>query len=189
VNRAASSVATATSGKASQGFSPLIGNNAKVLILGSLPSRQSLEQQEYYANPRNAFWRIMGELTSLHLRDTYSDRCNTLILHGLSLWDVLKSSVRPGSLDSAIELASARENDFREFLTRHKEIKLIGFNGKKSRQLFDQLVLKSWSLPRAVELVNLPSSSPANAAMSFEKKLECWSVVAAYLDPVNPLQN
>ena len=97
--------------------------------------------------------------------------------------------MRPGSLDSAIELASARENDFRSFLARHKEIRLIGFNGRKSRQLFDQLVLKSWSLPHAVELVNLPSSSPANAAMSFEKKLELWSVVATYLDPVDPLQD
>jgi hypoxanthine-DNA glycosylase len=173
--------ATETHSAASQGFSPVIGDHARVLILGSLPSQQSLLQQEYYANPRNVFWRIMGDMLSFSSNGLYEHRCNELINKGVSLWDVLKSSVRPGSLDSAIEVASAEENDFPDLLERHSEIQLIGFNGVKSRQLFDRLVLKSWSLPNGVELVNLPSSSPAHAAMSFETKLELWSVIRAHV--------
>ena len=164
----------------SKGFSPVIGSNARVMILGSLPSQQSLIQQEYYANPRNVFWRIMGEITSIKCSDAYETRCGELINHGFALWDVLKSSVRPGSLDSSIEVRSARENDFAGLLAQHREIKLIAFNGMKSRQLFDQLVLKSFSLPNGVELVNLPSSSPAHAAMSFETKRELWSVIGTH---------
>lgn len=164
----------------SRGFSPVIGSNARVLILGSLPSQQSLIQQEYYANPRNAFWRIMREITSIKYSDAYEARCNGLINHRFALWDVLKSSLRPGSLDSSIEVKSAKENDFAGLLAQHREIKLIAFNGMKSRQLFDQLVLKSFSLPNGVELVNLPSSSPAYAAMSFETKLELWSVIGTH---------
>ncbi len=168
---------------ASQGLPPVIGSNAKVLILGSLPSRQSLLEQEYYANPRNAFWRIMGEIVSLRNTDSYEDRCSMLIYNGIALWDVLESSVRPGSLDSAIDLGSAKENDFSSLLARHKGIMLICFNGMKARNLFDRLVLKSRSLPSEYELVNLPSSSPAHAAMTFEKKLEHWFVIARHLDP------
>lgn len=173
----------------STGFNPVIGSNARVLILGSLPSQQSLAQNEYYANPRNAFWRIICEIASIESSETYEARCSQLIQKGIGLWDVLMSSVRPGSLDSAIDLASARENDFAGLLARHKELKCIGFNGMKSRQLFDRLVLKSFSLPNGVELVNLPSSSPAHAAMSFERKLELWSVIARHLDPHDQTQN
>lgn len=154
-----------------------------MLILGSLPSRQSLLKQEYYANPRNAFWRIMGEIVLLKNTDSYENRCSVLINNGIALWDVLESSVRPGSLDSAIDIASAKENDFSSLLGRHKGIMLICFNGMKARNLFDRLVLKSRPLPSAYELVNLPSSSPAHAAMSFEKKLEHWSVIARRLGP------
>jgi hypoxanthine-DNA glycosylase len=167
---------------ASQGLPPVIGSNAKVLILGSLPSRQSLLEQEYYANPRNAFWRIMGEIVLLRNTDSYEDRCSMLINNGIALWDVLESSVRPGSLDSAIDVGSAKENDFSSLLARHKGIMLICFNGMKARNLFDRLVLRSRSLPSEYELVNLPSSSPAHAAMSFEKKLEHWFVIARHLD-------
>lgn len=167
----------------SRGFNPVIGNNAQVLILGSLPSQQSLARGEYYANPRNAFWRIISDIASIESGDSYETRCSHLINKGIALWDVLMSSVRPGSLDSAIDLATAKTNDFADLLARHRKIKLIGFNGMKSRQLFDRLVLKSFSLPNGVELVNLPSTSPAHAAMSFETKLELWSVIGKYIDP------
>jgi double-stranded uracil-DNA glycosylase len=167
---------------ASRGFPPVIGSNAKVLILGSLPSRQSLRMQEYYANPRNAFWRIMGEIGALDdVANAYGDRCNALINNRIALWDVLASSVRPGSLDSAIDLASAKENDFSGLLAQQQGIMLICFNGMKARQLFDRLVLRSMSVAAGCELIDLPSSSPAHAAMSFEKKLERWLVVGRYI--------
>jgi TDG/mug DNA glycosylase family protein len=167
---------------ASQGFEPVIGGNAKVLILGSLPSQLSLARQEYYANPRNTFWRIMGEIIPTQENPSYETRCNTLTDKGVALWDVLKSSVRPGSLDSAIDIASARENDFPKLLAQHSGIEFICFNGVKARELFDRLVLKLWLLPSGVQLVNLPSSSPAHAAMSFEQKLQLWSVIGRYID-------
>ena len=173
----------------STGFKPVIGGSARILILGSLPSQQSLAQNEYYANPRNAFWRIICEIASIESDDTYEARCSQLISQGIGLWDVLQSSVRPGSLDSAIDLASAKENDFPGLLTRQKELKCIAFNGMKSRQLFDRLVLKSFSLSNGVELVNLPSSSPAHAAMSIERKIELWSVISRHLNPHDQTQD
>jgi double-stranded uracil-DNA glycosylase len=167
---------------ASRGFPPVLGDNAKVLILGSLPSRQSLRMQEYYANPRNAFWRIMAAIGALDgATSAYGDRCNSLINNRIALWDVLASSIRPGSLDSAIDLASATENDFSGLFAQQQGIMLVCFNGMKARQLFDRLVLRSMSVPAGCELIDLPSSSPAHAAMSFEKKLEHWRVVGRYI--------
>jgi len=169
-------------GGASRGFPPVIGSDAKVLILGSLPSRQSLLEHEYYANPRNAFWRIMAEIgASGGGIDSYEDRCNALINNGIALWDVLASSVRPGSLDSSIDLASAKENNFPDLLARYRGIMLICFNGVKARQLFDRLVLRSMPVPAGCELIDLPSSSPAHAAMSFETKIKHWRVVGRYI--------
>ena len=157
-----------------------------MLILGSLPSRLSLTEQEYYANPRNAFWRIMREIAGFGGNDSYECRCNKLINKGIAVWDVLASSLRPGSLDSAIDVASATENDFSSLFEQHPRIALIGFNGKKARELFDRLVLCSTTVPEGCKLVDLPSSSPAHAAINFEQKLERWSIIGQYLeDPVN----
>lgn len=181
----------ATIGNAtSRGFAPVIGSRTKVLILGSLPSQQSLILQEYYANPRNAFWRIMREIVALGgSESSYEDRCNNLINNGIALWDVLASTVRPGSLDSAIDVTTAVENDFPGLFRRHKGIKLVCFNGRKARDLFDRLVLKSLSLPGGCKLVDLPSSSPAHAALNFEEKLDRWSVIGRHLDPDDRASN
>lgn len=152
-----------------------------MLILGSLPSQQSLIQQEYYANPRNAFWRIMGEIVAFGSGNAYKERCKCLVNNGIAVWDVLASSVRPGSLDSAIDIASARANDFPGLLERQPGIKLIGFNGKKARDLFDRLVVRTVSLPDGCTLVNLPSTSPAHAAMNYTDKLDHWSVIGQFI--------
>ena len=175
-----------TSNTVSKGFAPVIGDNARVLILGSLPSQLSLTEQQYYANPRNAFWRIMREIAGFGDNDSYEYRCNSLINKGISLWDVLASSLRPGSLDSAIDVSSATANDFSTLFEQHRGIALICFNGKKARELFDRLVLCSIAVPEGCKLVDLPSSSPAHAAMNFEQKLERWSFIGQQLEnPVN----
>jgi len=166
---------------ASRGFAPIIGGNAKVLILGSLPSQQSLIQQEYYANPRNTFWRIMSEIVAFGSGNAYQERCKYLVNKGIAVWDVLASSVRPGSLDSAIDIDSARANDFSDLFGRQPGIKLIGFNGMKARDLFDRLVLRTVSLPDGCMLVNLPSTSPAHAAMNYTDKLGHWSVIGQFI--------
>lgn len=154
----------------SEGFAPVARDDARVLILGSLPGRRSLDAHEYYAHPQNAFWNIMSELYGIS--GTYPDRCRLLMDAGIALWDVLRSSLRPGSLDSNIQLDSAIANDFESFLSTHSCIERILFNGRKAEQMFQRLV----ELPdnRELRLQGLPSTSPAYASMRFSGKLDAW---------------
>ena len=122
----------------SEGFPPVARSDARVLILGSLPGRRSIAEQQYYAHPRNAFWAIMKALFGIE--GDYEDRLEQLLDHRIALWDVLSCSVRPGSLDAQIKLDSACANDFATFLKGHADIRLIAFNGKKAEQLFDRFV-------------------------------------------------
>jgi len=112
----------------------------------------------------------------------YDERCNILKNTGIALWDVLASSRRRGSLDTAIDVSSARANDFPGLLKRHQEIKLICFNGQKSRELFARLVSLKIAVAQDIRLVTLPSSSPAHAAMHFEDKLMRWKIIGQYAD-------
>ncbi len=155
----------------STGFPPIAGADARVLILGSLPSRRSLEVSEYYAHPRNAFWRIMRELVGAD--GEYEDRCRRLVEAGIAVWDVLHSSVRPGSLDADIRMDTARPNDFAAFFARYPGIQCVGLNGRKAEEIFRRRVVPQLE-PPLPELVSLPSTSPAHAAMSFDKKLKIW---------------
>ena len=158
-------------GLASTGFPPIAGDDARMLILGSLPSKASLEAREYYAHPRNAFWRIMRAVFGA--QGTYELRCARLIERRIAVWDVLASSVRPGSLDAAIDLRSARPNDFETFFASHDAIRLVCFNGRKAEQLFRRFVPAA-AYTSSMRLRSLPSTSPAHASMRFEDKLEAW---------------
>ena len=156
----------------SAGFPPIASTEARILILGSLPGKRSLEEAQYYAHRHNAFWRIMAELFGIE--GDYANRCRQLKAHRIAVWDVLASSVRPGSLDADIRLDSARANDFAGFLSDHAQINRICFNGRKAEQMFRKLVVPTLvgAMP---ELVSLPSTSPAYAALSFDAKLEIWA--------------
>lgn len=154
----------------STGFPPIAAPDACILVLGSLPGVRSLEACEYYAHPHNAFWPIIKELFSIS--GSYGERCEGLKKRRIALWDVLQRSVRPGSLDADIRMTTASANDFGAFLTEFSEIERIGFNGKKSEAMFRRLVLPGIDKPP--ELVSLPSTSPAYAAMPFDKKLAIW---------------
>lgn len=162
--------ATESAARPSVGFPPVARPDARILVLGSLPGVRSLEESRYYAHPRNAFWSIMGELCGA--RGDYAARCAKLSEHGVALWDVLQSSVRPGSLDADIDPASARPNDFTGFFASHPHIRQIGFNGRKSAELFGRLVAPG--LDSVPPTVTLPSTSPAFAAMPVAEKLERW---------------
>jgi TDG/mug DNA glycosylase family protein len=165
----------------STGFPPIADDDARVLILGSLPSVRSIEAQEYYAHPQNAFWNIMGELFGVGRDQSYERRTRILKRNGLAVWDVLASSGRAGSMDSAIDDSSAAPNDFGTFLTAHPGIGLVCFNGKKAAGMFEQLVLPGHSqLAEELRFETLPSTSPAYASMSFEDKLRKWSIVTQY---------
>lgn len=153
---------------ASEGFLPIERQDARVLILGSLPGRMSIAAQQYYAHGQNAFWPIMQEL--LGAQGDYPQRCTQLKDSGLALWDVLEASVRPGSMDANIRLASAVPNDFTTFLKQHRNLTLIAFNGKKAEQLYRRFVTTA----EEIATVGLPSTSPAYASLPFSSKLAAW---------------
>jgi len=162
----------------SVGFGSVARADARVLVLGSLPGKVSLQRGEYYAQPRNAFWRIMGEIAGASPDRPYKDRLQLLIEHGIALWDVCAAGRRSGSLDSAIELPTVETNDFGEFLRVHSGIRLICFNGQKAKEIFDRKV--SPQPPYLFERICyevLPSTSPAHAGMPFEQKLSRWRAV------------
>ena len=162
---------------ASEGFCPLENCDARVLVLGSLPGAKSIAEQQYYAHPRNAFWPIMNELFGVS--GDYEARCAALMRHKISLWDVLQSSVRPGSLDADIQQETAVANDFGQFFESHPGIELVVFNGKKSEQLFQRMVADECRERRCY--VGLPSTSPAYAALQYAGKLERWSKALDFL--------
>lgn len=160
-----------------RGFPPVVGPRPRLLILGSLPGQRSLEAQEYYAQPQNAFWPIMRELIAAGPELGYEQRLARLKQQGVALWDVLAAGQRPGSLDSAIVKATAVTNDFAGFFARHgATVRLVCFNGKTAADLYARRIAPALkpdyaSLPTAT----LPSTSPAYAAMRFEAKLAHWS--------------
>jgi len=155
----------------STGFAPVARADARILILGSLPGQRSIEAGEYYAHPQNAFWPIMAEL--FDATGDYANRCTRLLQARVAVWDVLHSSVRPGSLDAAIREDSARPNDFAAFFRVHRRLERIVFNGAKAEQMFSKLVLPDVALP-GISMLRLPSTSPAYAAMPFSGKLAAW---------------
>ena len=155
----------------SEGFGPVSGPDARILILGSLPGAESLRRHEYYAHPRNAFWPIMGQLFGAAPDRPYQFRLHRLMSNRVALWDVCASAQRVGSSDSALAFVAA--NDFDAFLAEHLGIQLICFNGSKAGELFRRRVLpylpqRLAEIPRVV----LPSTSPVRAAMTFEEKLK-----------------
>ena len=152
-------------------FAPITHPNARVLILGSMPGEQSLALQQYYGHPRNAFWKIIFSVLETPFSTDYEQRKSILLDNQIALWDVLEACVREGSLDSAIEQEVA--NDFDSFLKAHPNIQHIFFNGQKAAKYFKQYVAVS----DHYHLVTLPSTSPAHAGMSFEKKLVEWQSI------------
>jgi len=149
-----------------------------VLILGTLPGPVSLEKRQYYAQSRNAFWPIMGELFGAHRDLAYRKRLQALKKGRVALWDVCHSAYREGALDAAIVPGSIVPNELASFLRSHTAIRLICFNGQTAGKLYRQLVLPG--LPEALRDIpceTLPSTSPAYAAMRFEQKLARWQIV------------
>jgi hypoxanthine-DNA glycosylase len=162
----------------SEGFPPIADPRARVLVLGSLPGPVSLRERHYYAQPRNAFWRIMGVLFGAAQERPYEDRLRSLLRHRVAVWDVCASAHRPGALDAAIRRASVVPNDLAAFFVTHRELRLVCFNGQAAAELYRRRVLPG--LPaelRALRYEVLPSTSPAYAAMTFERKLERWRIV------------
>lgn len=167
-----------------QGFPPIADAHARVLILGSLPGQVSLRQQQYYAQPHNAFWKIMGRLFDAGPERPYAERAQRLVRNGIALWDVCAAAQRPGSLDAAIVHSSVVPNELAAFIESHPDVELICFNGGKAADLYRRLVLPGMPpARRAIRCETLPSTSPAHASMSFEDKLARWTVVRVAAKP------
>jgi TDG/mug DNA glycosylase family protein len=152
-------------------FAPVSNSDARVLILGSMPGKKSLEQNQYYAYRQNAFWKIMGELIGAKQDIPYEKRLSRLKSSGIALWDVLASCERLTSMDSHIRKESA--NDFASFFARHPHITQVCFNGSKAEQCFRKFVQEKQALP-PLKFHRLPSTSPAHAGMRYEDILQAW---------------
>jgi double-stranded uracil-DNA glycosylase len=160
------------------GFPPIEDAHARLLILGSLPGQVSLQRQQYYAQPHNAFWKIMERLFCAGPELPYDERAQRLVAQGIALWDVCASAQRPGSLDASIVHSSVVPNDFAAFIESHPRLHLICFNGTKAADLYRRIVLPNLPAPRrTIGYETLPSTSPAHASMTFEEKLARWSIV------------
>jgi TDG/mug DNA glycosylase family protein len=160
-----------------QGFPPISRPDAHTLILGSMPSRQSLSKQKYYAHPRNSFWPIMTSLLGISTTD-YTLRAQQVKEEGIAIWDVLQVCTRHSSLDSDIDDRSMITNDFISFFEGHTGITRVFFNGAKAESIYLRQVLPRLPARQSnMELLRLPSTSPAHAGMTVDKKLENWRVV------------
>jgi hypoxanthine-DNA glycosylase len=160
------------------GFPPVLGDNPKVLVLGTMPSVKSLQEQQYYGHPRNAFWWIMSQICGFSPELPYEDRLTKVKGFGVAIWDVAYSCHRPGSLDSNIDQATLKANDIVELLRKNPDIGAIAFNGQASAKLFKKFI---GDIDLNLSFLNLPSTSPANASMKKEDKLEKWNVLLDYL--------
>ena len=159
------------------GFPPIAAPDARVLVLGTVPSVRSLEVGRYYAHPRNAFWPIMEALFAGRAALDHAARVELLHASRVAVWDVLAAAERPGSLDAAIVSATAVPNDLPVFLRAHRDVGTICFNGAAAERLFRAHISARLTGERHIAFMRLPSTSPANAAMSFEAKLAAWAVV------------
>lgn len=159
-------------------FPPITSATARVLILGTMPGRVSLRERQYYAHPQNAFWRIVAAILGFDPAMPYHERVAAVQSAGIAIWDVLKACAREGSLDAAIDAASAVPNDFAPFLAEHPGIRRICFNGATAQALYMKHVRPRLATDLKVEYLRLPSTSPANASLSFSEKARAWQAIA-----------
>ncbi len=165
-------------------FPALAPASAVILILGSYPGVLSLQKQRYYAHPRNSFWPILADLLAFEQTLSYQERVIKVVERNIALWDVLYRCRRSGSLDSAIEGNSVVVNDFSSFFSQQQSLKAIFFNGARAEMEFRKRV----ALPdvyrrtgREIEMIRLPSTSPAMASLTLEKKRAAWKIILDYL--------
>ena len=152
-------------------FDPIIDPDSRVLILGSMPGKISLEKGQYYAHPQNRFWDFIYSIFNTPINSDYEAKKAFLKSRKIALWDVIKDCQRSGSSDSKI--INPVINDFASLLAQYPYIKSILFNGKKAEKLFNQ----NLNNISGIELKTLPSSSPANARISRDQKLAEWEVI------------
>jgi hypoxanthine-DNA glycosylase len=160
------------------GLAPIADKSTRLFILGSLPGERSLQEQRYYAHPTNHFWRLIGSVIGEELQERgYDERLAILRKHGIGLWDVVGAARREGSGDHAIR--DAMHNDIGGLKRDYPLLRAIGLNGGLATREGMRLLA---GIP-ALTLIGLPSSSAANARMSFDQKAAAWAELRQYLQP------
>ena len=150
---------------------PLLGSDAHILILGTMPGEQSLLKQQYYGNRGNHFWRLIFDVFDAPFSDDYDFRSIFIKSKGIALWDALQSCERSGSLDSNI--SQEFPNDFEAFFSRHPQFTHVFFSSKAAEKYYDRFAKRH----STINYSTLPSPSGANASKSFAQKLEAWKVL------------
>lgn len=164
------------------GIAPVIPPDARLLILGSLPGDASLAAERYYAHPRNLFWRLLGGVLGCDLgAQDYHARLAVLARARIGLWDAIASAQRPGSLDTAMRAVEA--NLLADCVKRLPHLRAVAFNGASAAKIGRRAL----ALHTGLTLIDLPSSSPAHAAMSYAAKAARWAGLVPYLDHKTPL--
>ena len=154
------------------GLPPVVGRATRLLVLGSFPSVASLAAGQYYAHPRNHFWPLLSAIWGVDLRALpYRRRLAEVRRRGLGIWDVYASCRREGSLDQAIE--DAEFNDFASLRRRAPALAAVAHNGSESARAMRHLTALGYPV------IRLPSTSPANASWSFDRKLQAWRAAFA----------
>lgn len=156
-------------------FPPIADRHARVLILGSMPGKESLRAQQYYAHPRNAFWKIMGDIFGATPDLAYADRISILKAAGIAVWDVLASCTRSSSLDADIDPDTMEMNDFATFYRGHPHLTQVFFNGTMAEKFYFKHIASD--LKANLQYQRLPSTSPAHAGMPYAQKLHHWRVI------------
>ncbi|MFT3790790.1 MAG: DNA-deoxyinosine glycosylase [Rudaea sp.] len=166
-------------------FPPQVGEDCRVLVLGTVPSLRSLELRQSYGHAQNLFWTFMGELFDAGRELPYAERIRRLHARGIGIWDVYKQVERPGSLDSSIVKASEVPNAIPRLLERHATIRAIALNGGKAAEGFRRHIEPRLDagLRARIDVLALPSTSPANASIARAGKFERWSVLRDYAKP------
>jgi len=151
-------------------FNYIADEHTSTLIIGSMPGIASLEAHQYYAHKQNFFWRFIFEAFNENFDNpSYAEKINFLILHRIGLWDAAQTCIREGSLDSHIK--NVVPNDFKVLFDIHPNISRLLFNGQKAFQLFKHF---NGELLYHKQFMILPSTSPANASIPFNKKKALW---------------
>ncbi len=154
-------------------FEPIFDKNSEILVLGSFPSVKSRENNFYYAHPQNRFWKVVASVYSCPVPKTVEEKKNMLLSNKIAVWDVIKSCEIAGSADSTIK--SVIPNDLSEILSV-ADIKKIYANGKTAQSLYNKYIKKN----TGIDIITLPSTSPANAAYSLEKLIKEWKILNEY---------
>lgn len=160
-------------------FEPIIDEKCRILILGTLPSEESMRKQERYGHKTNQFWRLLFALFDKPLPESYEEKTSILVENNIAIWDVLHSAEGKGSLDS--NLKNEKPNDFKTLFKEYPQIKYIFFTSTKASEFYKKYV----GFDDTRIYVTLPSPSAANARMTFAQKLEKWQLLLDAVRAVN----